>query len=441
VNLLLPGFEAWRRDTKRRDNEMTQATPTEHSRLVGGSTAARRIGCPGSHKREQIAPRSKGSSYAREGTLLHEMIAVVLDKGAAPEDLLPFTFTQPAKGVEEEWTLTVDRDLWDRLGQPALDMFDTFSAAHEEAEGYPFDYMVEESGEFPGIPGAFGTSDVPFRCGDVAGIVDWKFGRNYVSPVENKQLMFYFAAMREKYPAFFEGATRVMLVICQPQTNDEDLAIWETTNARIDDYVLELQAAVQAAGHDDAPIARGPWCAFAGCKAVCELHVGAAATLAGKLDDIQARRDLGTAGAVTDIGDFLGEAMELGEMARDWAAHVAVLSQERLEAGLPVAGYKLVAKRSSGRTWSVPDEQVVSRLRSRGLKAAEYYVKKVITAPQAEKALKKIGKELPEEIVTMKDSTGFTLTREGDPRTKQDTTSEKAAALGVALLAKTKGFA
>ena len=141
---------------------------------------------------------------------------------------------------------------------------------------------------------------------------------------------------------------------------------------------------------------------------------------------------------MSDIGDYLGEAMELAEMARDWAAHIAVLAQERLEAGLPVEGYKVVEKRSSGRVWSVPDEQVVNRLRSRGLKSAQYHVKKVITAPQAEKILKSLGKQLPEEIVTMKASSGFTMTKVGDPRSKKDTTPEKAAALGKALLAKTQ---
>jgi len=421
-------------------------TPVAHSSLVGGSTASRRLNCPGSYLREQKAPRGGSSSYAQEGTALHEVIALVLDKGYEPSDLLPFHYRQEPKVneagevTEEAWELTVEPGLWEDLGQPALDMFDAFlNEIEDDQEGQAATYMVEESGEFPGIEGAFGTSDVPFRCGEIGGIWDWKFGRGPVSAEENEQLMFYFAAIRAKYPAFFEGTTRVMLCISQPQVNDQEPSTWETTHEDIDAFILDLQDAVEEAKKPDAHIEKGAWCKFADCKAVCELHIGAAARLGEMLNSLEAHQEDQMSPTPTEgplcMDTFLSEAMELAEMAESWAKHIAGITQERLEEGLPVDGWKLVAKKSSGRVWTADDAKIVSRLRSRGLKADDYYKKTVVTPPQAEKLLKKLGKELPDDIVEAKPSSGFTLTRDGDPRPEKATATGTARALGERLQA------
>jgi hypothetical protein len=426
----------------------TTATPQEHSSLVGGSTAARRINCPGSLAREAIAPKSKGSSYAREGTALHELIAQILDENKEPDDLLPFRHKQPAKGNEEPWELEVDSDLWYRLGQPALDMFDGFlNDIERDQEGLPAVYMVEESGEFPGIPGAFGTSDVPFRCGKIGGIWDWKFGRGPVKAEENAQLMFYFAVMLHKFPKFFDGIDRVMLCISQPQVNDHTPDVWETDLDDIAAFGEELKEAIALAQTKDAPIEKGPWCKFADCKAVCELYVGAAASLGEKMAELKYAKQMAKIPThelteePMDMGAFLSEAMDLADMAQTWAKHIAGMTQERLEAGLDVPNFKVVPKKSAGREWNpdLEEQHIINRLRNRGLKSEDYYTKKIITAPQAIAALKKAkAKPLSDDDIRMKPSSGYTLTREDDPRQAADPSHKKAAAIGASLLAMTQ---
>jgi hypothetical protein len=61
-----------------------------HSKIVGGSTAKRVINCPGSVALVATMPQQEGSSYANEGSLLHEAIAIVMDTGCAPEDMVGF---------------------------------------------------------------------------------------------------------------------------------------------------------------------------------------------------------------------------------------------------------------------------------------------------------------------------------------------------------------
>ena len=421
-------------------------TPQEHSSVVGGSTARRRLECPASLTREAASPKMPGSKYAREGTAMHELIAWVLLSDGAPT--LPYVHKQPEKYGEAPWEYTITTDLWDALGQSALDMFDDYlNWLEDDQEGAAAAYLVETRAAFPGIENAFGTADIIVRCGDVVVIWDWKFGRGVVPADDNAQLLFYAAAARNTRPDMFKGAKRLILAICQPLVNDQEPDTWETTFEDLDDYILDLQDAIELAKKPDPVCVKGPWCQYADCKLTCPEHISAAEKLGKMMQGIDEKVE-GAAARVTEISDvqtiddvdtqmdlaeFLATAMELAEAAESWAKHVAALSQSRLERGLPVNGWKVVDKKSSGREWTADDKIVVSRLRTRGLKADDYYVKKLVTPPQAEKVLKKMGKELPDDIVRQKPSSGYTLTRDGDPRVKATTPAEKATELAGAL--------
>jgi hypothetical protein len=59
----------------------------QHSKIVGGSTAKRVIACPGSVALVDRMPPQPSSSYADEGTLLHDAIAEILEGDAAARSL------------------------------------------------------------------------------------------------------------------------------------------------------------------------------------------------------------------------------------------------------------------------------------------------------------------------------------------------------------------
>ena len=66
------------------------AEDVQHSSLVGGSTAARRIACPGSYQMEAKLPPSvkeASSIYADEGTALHEAMKFILTKNLIVDEL------------------------------------------------------------------------------------------------------------------------------------------------------------------------------------------------------------------------------------------------------------------------------------------------------------------------------------------------------------------
>lgn len=416
--------------------------PQEHSSLVGGSTAARRIACPASWAYEQMVPKSPGSSYAREGTALHEMIAQVLDHDKDPAEMLPFTHNQPAKHGEEPWSLTVDEDLWAELGEPALQALDDFIDEVELETGGTFEFMIEKSCAFPGLLGAFGTSDVVWKCGYLAGILDWKFGRGYVNVIGNKQMRFYLSSALSDFPAFFAGVTSFRIGIIQPRCSDEVMHE-DLDFADLAEYEVLLRKRVGEAQElgIKADCEKGDHCTFADCKAVCPHFLGAVSTLGNllatmELHDEAVRKNPEAAKSNFDYPAFLAEAMELAPDVEAWGKKIAAMAQERIDAGGSVEGWKTVDKKSSGRDWTMEEPKIISRLRSRGLMIDDYAPRKLVTAPAAEKLLKKIGKELPEEMFKKKVSSGTTLVREGDPRPSARRPTDVTAGLAAALAAK-----
>lgn len=428
-----------------------QNVPDQHSNLVGGSTAARRIACRASYALELQVPEVPGGAAAREGTALHEMMTkLLLDAEIEPYDLLPFEFTH-----KEGWSYTITDQIWEDLGQPALDAFMDYMEKIEAQTGATFEYMVEQKCEFPGIPGAFGTSDVVWKCGTVSGVWDWKFGYGAVSADENKQLLFYAAGARATYPHMFADAREIELVIMQPQRSHEP-DVWIIYEDRLDEFVLELQTAVRevqlvAAGSLPPEHVKGDHCKFARCKSICPLHVNPTLALAKKLgvrldDEEQAKEDGEPLGAheafegEETFVDMLPAMLELAEVAREYANHVFEHAQA-LAINDPVAlaklqenGWGLKAKRDGNEAWVVSADKVKSGLSRRGLKIDEYAPRKLVTPTQAKKLIAKAGlKEVPEDWSQRPKSDGATLTRLKDGMPEYKTRADRALALAKRL--------
>ena len=64
----------------------------QHSKIVGGSTAKRVIACPGSVALVDKMPPQPSSSYADEGTLLHDTIATILERDIDPYSMVGTTY-------------------------------------------------------------------------------------------------------------------------------------------------------------------------------------------------------------------------------------------------------------------------------------------------------------------------------------------------------------
>ena len=356
----------------------------QHSTIVGGSTAKRVINCPGSVALVAKMPPKPSSVYADTGTLLHNVIADVLDGKATPQDFLGAVHAN----------VMLDQDLIDRKLMPAL------AALNEIDPDKQMEYETEVVVGFGDLlPDVFGSADIVGRIGDTAYIVDWKFGDGVAVDVEeNPQLMFYAAAaMRTPVAQWaFEGATKVELVIVQPPY----VKRWETTPRRIQLFEKELMQAVKVAQRPDAPLAQGDWCRWCAAKAVCPIMTGSAERAM-----VSALMGLN----VEDVSDYLAMADQL----ESWIKEVRALAMQTLEAGLPVPGYKLVPKRAM-RQW-MDEGKALDAMCDLGLDVKELTETKLLSPAQAEKVLKKHKLALPADHVVAV-SSGNTLAPEDDPR-------------------------
>jgi hypothetical protein len=356
----------------------------QHSRVVGGSTAKRVISCPGSVALCAKMPPKPSSKYADEGTLLHNVMDLILTTNQTPESFA---------GMEYEG-IKLTQELIDEKVYPALRALDEIDPKKE------MEYATETRVGFGDyLSGVFGSTDLLGRIGRRAFILDWKFGSGVaVDATDNPQLMFYAAAaMRTPEVQWvFDGVDEVECIIVQPPS----VKRWVTTTKRIKQFEQELAMAVKISQMPDAPLNTGDHCRWCAAKPTCPKMTGLVdRSLHAQLDVLN----------VEQIANYLKKA----DMLEQWIADVRGLAHQILDAGKPVPGFKLVAKRAT-RQWADDDQALVAML-NEGIPESELLTSKVISPAQAEKVLKKHGKQLPaNQVVAV--SSGSTLVEESDPR-------------------------
>ena len=353
-----------------------------HSNIVGGSTAKRVINCPGSVKLVQQMPPKPSNEHADRGTLLHNVIAELLEFDKPPQQCIGAKYNDQVLTQE-----LLDEKIIPALA--ALDVIDPDKAMH---------YLVETRvgfGDF--LPGVFGSTDMLGRIGNRAVVLDWKFGDGVlVSAQDNDQLLFYAAAAMRTESAkwIFEGADEIELIIVQPP----EIRRWVTDKARVISFEQELAKAVKRAQQDEAPIKMGEHCRWCAAKPICPQMNGTV--------------DRAVHQQIVDLDkQQLGEYLAKADMIEDWIKDLRALAFQVLESGADVPGYKLVAKRGT-RQWV--DEDATTKFLTKAM-VEPYKELEVISPAQAEKLLKKVGIELPAEMVKTV-SSGSTLASESDPR-------------------------
>ena len=353
-----------------------------HSNIVGGSTAKRVINCPASVKLVQQMPPQVESEHAARGTLLHNVIAELLELDKKPAQCLGAQY--------KDQILTPE--LLDEKIIPALALLDEVDPEKQ------MEYMVETRvafGDF--LPGVFGSTDLLGRKGKRAIVLDWKFGDGVlVDAVENPQLLFYAAAAMRTPAAqwVFEGAEEIECIIVQPPS----IRRWVTTPERIKQFEQELLYAVRLSSWPEAPFATGDHCRWCTAKPICPRMTGAAdRALKVQLTNLPAEQ--------------IATQLRQADMLEDYIKELRALAFQMLENDRPVPGYKLVAKRGT-RQWANED---AVELWVYNETIPDAYDAKLKSPAQMEKVLKKLGKELPSELV-VSISSGSTLAPDSDPR-------------------------
>ena len=356
----------------------------QHSNIVGGSTAKRVIACPASVKLvQQIPSKDIPNEHADRGTLLHNVIADVLEFNEAPEKYLGTKYNDQVlteELIDEKITVAL-------AALEEIDPTNVMAFKIETRVGF---------GDF--LPGVFGSTDLLGRIGKRAIVLDWKFGDGVlVSAEENEQLLFYAAAaMRtEESKWIFEGATEIECIIVQPP----EIRRWVTTPQRVALFEQELRRAVHESHSEAASMAAGDHCRWCAAKPICPKMTG------------QVERVMQTKLQALPI-DQIAIQLEQADAIESYIKDLRTLATQMLEHGVRVPGFKLVAKRGT-RQWTSEDA-VDAWVDANGL-TKEAYESKLRSPAQMEKVLKKYKKELPPDLV-VSISSGSTLAADSDSR-------------------------
>lgn len=352
----------------------------QHS-LVGGSTAKIALNCFGALKLREKMPPQVENEYMAKGTLCHSAIDLMMNGGKKSQAML-----LKYAGIE------MTEDLYEMKIQKALDLLDEIDPKKE------MEYTTETRVSFgDALPGVFGTSDLIGTLNGRAVVLDWKFGDGVpVDAEENEQGMFYAAAaMRTPDTQWaFQDSDEVEIIIVQPP----HVRRWTTTIDRIMVFERDLFAAVKTAQQEGAPLKHGEHCRFCSAKPICPVMTGAVdRALKVQLDALP----------IEHINNYLKNA----ELLEQWITDLRALAFQAMKNGATIPDWKLVAKRGT-RKWTDP-KAAEAKLTELGI--SPYAPQEVLSPAQAEKALKKVKKELPDDLVVSV-SSGDTLAPRSDPR-------------------------
>lgn len=369
-----------------------------HSDIVGGSSASRVMHCPGSVALVAKAPPKPSSSYADEGTLCHNAIDIILDKGKDPQEMIGMTYND----------IVMTQELLDDKVKVALDIF-----ADEVDPDFEMEFMTEtvvSFGDF--LPGVFGSADVLGRLGKRAIVLDWKFGSGVIVEAEESYQGMFYAAAAMRTPEcqwIFDGVDEVEIIIVQPP----EIRRWVTTIDRIKRFENELVAALLEAKKPDAKLHAGDWCKWCAAKPTCPQMTGAV--------ERALKKDLSTIKPEV-ITLYLGN----WELLKEWGKSLEALAFQMLENGVAipavtnqdgivVPGKKLVPTQAR-RSW-VDEAKAKAYLLSK-LPKDEVVSEDILSPAQAEKALKKaklLWTPEEEQELIVKLSSGNKMVDDTDP--------------------------
>jgi len=333
-----------------------------HSKF-GPSAAEKWLNCPGSIQMEEGLTETE-SPYAAEGHKAHELAEAVL-RGKA----LIFSDYDPEMVDHVMGYVAYVRELGGRQEYEQVVSYDEW------------------------IPGGYGTADAIVSYGDTLHVIDLKYGKGVpVNAYDNPQGKLYLLGAYSERDTF-EHYKTLIFTIYQPRL--DSVSSYSTTPAELLQWADEVArpAAKKCLDILNSPLVPGSkQCRWCKAKAICPAPKMKAEELLMKefdhMDD-----------HLTPIG-FLSDwqiktILENKAMIIEWLNALEAHVMNRILTGGKFYGYKIVHGRSN-RKWANETEAEKILVAMIGEKA---YAKKLISAPQAEKALGKKGAEVIKDLI------------------------------------------
>ncbi len=380
---------------------------TDHA-LLSASGASRWLACPPSARLEENFP-DKGSTYAAEGTLAHEVCELKL-RNYAIEPMSKRTFNSRYKKLKEN-------ELWademDSHTDSYLEYIKKIALGYKTAPAIVAEKRVNFSRY---VPGGFGTADCLILAGDTLHVIDFKYGKGVeVSAENNPQMKLYALGALIDYSMLYMFKS-VKMAIVQPRLGN--ISEYEmSTDSLIDWATMTVAPAAKLAAEGRGDFKAGEHCRFCRARAQCKARADACMEYLGDAASLQQQKkknDNPLPGLYS--AKELGKYLKAGAIIKQWYEDISAYALSLCLDGQEVDGFKAVEGRKVRAFTDM--EAAFAKLRSAGFDEAVLYNKVPLTLAQAEKL---VGKKEFEELVSefiVKNPGKPTLVPETDRREK-----------------------
>ena len=373
-----------------------------HARL-NASSSHRWMMCPPSVRlSEQFA--DKPSSYAEEGTFLHELCELKLHRylGDMASDV-----------IEAQYAEHRDSEFYTQEAETVTDEYVAFCVETIEAvkSSCPDPLiMVEHRLDYSEyVPEGYGTGDLVIVADGVIEVIDFKGGRGVrVDAHRNSQLMLYgLGALLEFDPLYDVRNVRVTIV--QPRLSNTS-----TYEIAADELVRwaekEVRPRALMAYEGKGEFCAGDWCRFCKARYTCRKRSEYHMQLAER--DFR-QPDLLSDEEITDI-------LPIADSLNNWVQDLLAYATQQAVEGKSWPGYKLVAGRSNRKYTS--EAEVIKAATEAGY--TDIYKTSLLGVGDLEKRL---GRKKFNEVLGMyviKPVGAPTLVPDSDPRKPYSSAAE-----------------
>jgi len=344
--------------------------------ILAASAAHRWLVCTPSARLEATLPETP-STYAEEGTLAHEVAALVMRKYFV-EPMSQRSFNNRLKKLRGH-ELYQDEVL--RHAETYLDYAKQIYMAYDTSPYTAIEVRLDLA-EY--VPEGFGTADCIIIGGTTLHVIDYKYGKGVpVSAEQNPQMMLYALGALAKYSMLYD-ITAVKMAIVQPRL--DTISEWGISAFDLRDWgKTYVKPRAQLAWNGEGEYVAGDHCRFCRAKSTCR----------ARTDFYMALEDFGQIKPPLISNQEVGEVLKRAEGLAAWLDDLKQYALAECLKGNEIPGWKAVEGRAV-RQWT-DMEAAFEALKAAGIDEAMLYERKPLTLAATEKLL---GKPRFNELVS-----------------------------------------
>lgn len=333
--------------------------PDAHS-LFGPSSAKRWMTCPGSVALSEDLP-DHTSVYAAEGTAAHTLCERSLQFGTPCDTFIGQTI--------DDFEVTAE------MAAHCQTFVDFVTEKASAFKGTSMDLEQRVISDFDDRFG--GTVDCVLRNEkkSALAIIDFKYGAGVPVEVENNEQLLCYALL------VWKGEENIALAIVQPrcQHMDGPIRTWNMSGEELQAFKDRVVSAIEvidspAIEGESLPLVTGDHCRWCKAQAVCPQQYKEVVEEA--------------VGDFTPVVDLpVDQRVSVFQKTKQIKAYLKAIEESltaSLLAGDSIPGYKLV-QALGNRKWSVPEEELFKKLRSKRIKKTDSTVAVIKSPAQMEK--------------------------------------------------------